>query len=233
MSAGSLSADFTVPVLGALICLAPVATRPTVQFGVRVPRERTGAAVIRRERRAYYWRTAAVCVCGTVAALTVQSYGSWWLTRIILLLEMAADLGCFLAARRKIAAVKNAGDWFAGRRQTIVTDTSWRTDPPRFPVRWLIPAVAVTAATAAVGALRYPDLPAHIATGFGSPGHQAPKSVVSVFSVVAAQLYVTAMWTGLMLIIYRSRPDIEGPTSRHRRCATAASWPPAPGPCSR
>ena len=27
--------------------------------------------------------------------------------------------------------------------------------------------------------------------------------------VVAAQLYVTALWTGLMLIVYRSRPDIE------------------------
>jgi uncharacterized membrane protein len=226
MSAGSLSADFTVPVVGALICLAPVATRPAVQFGVRVPRERTGAAVIRRERRAYYWRTAAVC--GTAAALTVQSYRSWWLTRIILLLEMAADLGCFLAARRKIAAVKNAGDWFTGLRQTIVTDTSWRTDPPRFPVRWLIPALTVTAATAAVGALRYPDLPAHIATGVGGPGHQAPKSAVSVFSVVAGQLYVTAMWTGLMLIIYRSRPDIEAAdvaasTLRYRRFLAACT----------
>ena len=108
-------------------------------------------------------------------------------------------------ARRKIAAVKHADEWYAGLRQTIATDTSWRTDPPPFPVRWLIPALAVIAATAAVGALRYPGLPAHIVT---APGHRAPKAAASVL-VVAFQLYVTVLWTGLMLIIYRSRPDIE------------------------
>jgi uncharacterized membrane protein len=205
MSAASLAGVFPVLAVGALMCLAPVASRPTVQFGVRVPRERAGAPVIGRERRAYYWRAAAIGVCCTAVAVTVQGYGSWWLTRIILVPELAADLGCFWAARRKIAAVKNADDWFAGLRQTVVADTSWRTDPPRFPVRWLIPALAVMAATAAAGALRYPGLPVHIVTG---SGHRVPKSAVSAL-VVAGQLYVTAVCSGLMLIVYRSRPDID------------------------
>ncbi len=205
MSAGSLAAVLPVPVVGALMCVAARPARRTVQFGVRVPRERAGAPVIRRERRAYYWRIAAIGACCTVAAVTVQGHGSWWLPRIILLLELAVGLGCFWAARRKIAAVKNAEEWFAGLRQTVVADTSWRTDPPRFPVRWLIPALAVIAATAAVGALRYAGLPAHIVTG---SGHRVPKSAVSVL-VVAGQLYVTAVCSGLMLLVYRSRPDIE------------------------
>ena len=222
MSAGSLAGVFTVPLVGALTCVAAASARPTVQFGVRVPRERAGAPVIRRERRAYYWRTAAIGVCCTVVAVLVRGHGSWWLARIILLLELAADLGCFWVARRKIAAVKNAGEWFAGLRQTIVTDTSWRTDPPRFPVRWLIPALAVMAATAAAGALRYPGLPAHIVTG---SGHRVPKSAVSVL-VLAGQLYVTAVCSGLMLIVYRSRPDIEAAdpaasTLRYRRFLAA------------
>jgi uncharacterized membrane protein len=222
VTAGSLVGTFTVPVLGALMCLPAASARPTLQFGVRVPRERAGAPVIRRERRAYYWRTAAIGVCCTAAAVTVQGHGSWWLPRIILLLELAADLGCFWAARRKIAAVKNADGWFAGLRQTIVTDTSWRTDPPRFPVRWLIPALAVVAATAAVGALRYPGLPAHIVTG---SGHRVPKSAVSVL-IVAGQLYLTAVCSGVMLIVYRSRPDIEAAdpaasTLRYRRFLAA------------
>ena len=89
-------------------------------------------------------------------------------------------------------------------------------------MRWLIPALAVIAATAAVGALRYPGLPAHIVTG---SGHRVPKSAVSVL-VVAFQLYVTAQWTGIMLIIYRSRPDIEAAdpaasTLRYRRFLAA------------
>jgi uncharacterized membrane protein len=222
MSAASLAAVSPVLAVGALMCLMPAVTRPTLQFGVRVPRERAGAPVIGRERRAYYWRTAAIGVCCTAAAVTVQGYGSWWLPRIILLPELAADLCCFWAARRKIAAVKNADEWFAGLRQTIVTDTSWRTDPPRFPVRWLIPALAVMAATAAAGALRYPALPAHIVT---ASGHRVPKAAVSVL-VVAGQLYFTAVYSGIMLIVYRSRPDIEAAdpvasTLRYRRFLAA------------
>ncbi len=142
--------------------------------------------------------------------------------RIILLPELAAGFGCFLVARRKIAAVKNADNWFAGLRQTVVTDTSWRTDPPRFPVRWLIPALAVTAATVTVGALRYPGLPAYIVTG---SGHRVPKSAVSLL-IVAGQLYFTAVYSGLMLIVHRSRPDIEAAdpaasTLRYRRFLAA------------
>jgi uncharacterized membrane protein len=205
VSAGTLAAVSPVLVVGALMCVAARPARPTVQFGVRVPRERAGAPVIGRERRAYYWRTAAIGVCCTAAAVAVRGYGSWWLPRIILLVELAAGLGCFWGARRKIAAVKNADDWFAGLRQTVVADTSWRTDPPRFPARWLIPALAVMAATVAVGALRYPGLPAHILTG---SGHRVPKSVAS-FLIVAGQLYFTAVCSGLMLLVYRSRPDIE------------------------
>lgn len=205
MSAGSLAAVSPVLVVGAVICSMPAVTRPTVPFGVRVPRERAGTPVIRRERRAYYWRTATVGACCTVAAVATMGYGSWWLSKIILLAELAAGLGCFLVARRKITAVKNADGWFAGLRQTLVADTSWRTDPPRFPVRWLVPALAVMAATAAVGALRYPGLPASMVTG---SGHRVPKSAFGVL-LVAAQLYFTAVYSGLMLIVYRSRPDID------------------------
>jgi len=222
MTTGTLLAA-ALPVLanGALICLLPVLSRPTLQFGVRVPRERAGAPVIRRERRAYYWRTAAIAACCTVAAVTVRGYASW-VPRIILLPELAAGYGCFCIARRKIAAVKNADNWFAGLRQTVVTDTSWRTDPPRFPVRWLMPALIVIAATVTVGALRYPGLPAHIVTG---SGHRVPKSAVSVL-IVAGQLYFTLVYSGLMLIVHRSRPDIEAAdpvasTLRYRRFLAA------------
>jgi len=205
MSAGRLTADFMVPLVGALLCVTPAITRPTVQFGVRVPAERARATVIRRERRAYYWRTAAIAAVCTAAAIALRGHGSWWLSRIILMVEMAADLSCFWLARKKITAAKNAGNWFAGLRQTVVADTSWRTDPPRFPVRWLTPALAVMAATAIIGAVRYPDLPARLAMEFGA--RWAPKSALSVFGVVAGQLWVTVLWTGLMVIVYRSRPD--------------------------
>ena len=222
MSAASVAAVSPVLVVGALMCLMPAVTRPTLQFGVRVPRERAEAPVIGRERRVYYWRTAAIGVCCTLVAVTVQGHWPSWLTRIILVPELTAGLVCFWVARRRIADVKNADGWFAGLRQTVVADTSWRTDPPRFPVRWLIPALAVMAATVAVGALRYPGLPAHIVTG---SGHRVPKSAVSVL-IVAGQLYFTTVYSGLMLIVHRSRPDIEAAdpaasTLRYRRFLAA------------
>ena len=224
MSDAGLAAASPVLAAGALMCLMPAVSRPTLQFGVRIPPERAGAPVIRRERRAYYWRTAAIGVCCTLVAVTVQSQWPAWLTRIILLPELAASLGCFWAARRKIAAVKKAENWFAGLRQTVVADTSWRTDPPRFPVCWLIPALAIMAATATAGALRYPGLPAHIVT---ASGHRVPKAAVSIL-IAAGQLYFTAVYSGLMLIIHRSRPDIEAadPAAsalRYRRFLAAMS----------
>jgi uncharacterized membrane protein len=222
MTAASLAAVFPVLVVGALMCVMPAVTRPTLQFGVRVPRERAGAPVIGRERRAYYRRTAAIAVCCTLVAVTVTVPGPAWLTRVILLPELAAGFGCFRVARRKIAAVKNADNWFAGLRQTIVTDTSWRTDPPRFPVRWLVPALTVMAATVAVGALRYPSLPASIVNG---AGHRVSKPAVAIL-IVAGQLYFTIVYSGLMLIVHRSRPDIEAAdpaasTLRYRRFLAA------------
>jgi hypothetical protein len=76
VSAASLAAVLPVVVNGALLCSLPAVTRPTLQFGVRVPREQAGAPVIRRERHAYYWRTAAIGVCCTIIAIMVQGYGS-------------------------------------------------------------------------------------------------------------------------------------------------------------
>lgn len=207
-----LISHFTVPLAGALACAAPASSRPTLQFGVRVPAERTGAPVIRRERRDYYLRTAVLAVCFTAAAILLPESASWGLAGAVLVLEVAADLGCFWLARERITAVKHAEHWFDGVRRTVIADTSWRTDPVRFPVLWLIPAIAVTLATVVIGAIRYPDLPSHLAVTFtasGAPRHLARKSAFSAFAVVAGQVWVTVLWAGLLLIIYRSRPDID------------------------
>ena len=212
MTAGALIGYVTVPVFGVLMCIAPAITRPTLPFGVRIPLARGGAAVIQRARRAYYRQSAAVAAaCTAIAiAITLQGSGPWWLSRIILLLELAADAGCVRLARRKIIAAKTSENWFAGVRRTVVADTSWRTQPQRFPVRWLIPAIGVIAATAVTGVFRYPYLPARLADGLTRLGGQpVTRSPFSAFSLVIAQLYVTGMWTGLLVLVYRSRPDID------------------------
>src|SRR5579859_3768853 len=96
MSTGTLLAA-VLPVLavGALMCSLPAVTRPTLPFGVRVPPERAQAPVIRRARRAYHWRTAAAGAGFTLVAVTAQGHCPSWLTRVILIPELAAGLGCF------------------------------------------------------------------------------------------------------------------------------------------
>jgi len=212
MTAGSLTAVLAVLLAGVTICVAPALTRPTLQFGVRVPPQHTGAAVIGRERRAYYWRTTAVLVCAIAAVLVLARSGSIALTAVVLPAELAADLGCFWVARGRIASVKNAEGWFSGLKQAVAADTGWRTEPVRFPVAWLVPPVAVLVATVVIGAARYPDLASRLAVGFtgsGTPDRWVRKSAWGAFSKVAGQLWVTCLWTGLLLIIYRSRPDTD------------------------
>jgi uncharacterized membrane protein len=151
----ALAADGVVAFAGIMMVLAPAVSKPTVPFGGRGPPERTRDPSITAARRAYTVRAAAVGTCCTAAAFLLPSGNPAWLPRLILLLELAADVACQQLARRQIIAAKRAEQWFAGRRQAVVADTGWRTDPPRFPVRWLLPALAVIAVTAAVGALRY------------------------------------------------------------------------------
>ena len=225
MTAASLTAVIAVLLVGVWSCVAPALTRPTLQFGVRVPPQHTGDAVIRRERRAYYWRAVAIVVCCTAAALALAGTGSAGLTAAVLPAELAAGLGCFWLARERIMTAKNTEGWYEGLRPAVTADTSWRTKPLRFPVAWLIPPVAVLVATAIIGVTRYPDLPSRIAVGFtasGAPDRWARKSAWGAFSKVAGQLWVTALWTGLLLIIYRSRPDTDASegadsTPRYRR----------------
>jgi uncharacterized membrane protein len=205
MTAATLIGYVLVPLFGVVLWAAPLTTRPTIRFGVRVPPAYTGAPVIRRERRGYQWRSAVVALCATAGLIAVGGRVPWWPSRLVLIVEILADLGCFWWAHQRIAKVKSAEGWFAGRRQTVVADTSWRTEPQRFPVGWLLPAAAVIVATVIIGILRYPHLPAYLNSG----GHRVATSPVRAFAVVVGQLYVTGLGTGLLVLVYRSRPDLD------------------------
>jgi uncharacterized membrane protein len=203
--AAVLVGDVVAALFGVLLCVGPLVTRPSLQFGVRVPPEYAKAAVIRRERRAYLWRSVLIAVGALAALIALGGHGPRWPSRLVLAIEVSADLGCVWWAHQQIARVKSAEDWFAGRRQMIVADTSWRSELEAFPARWLLPAVAVIVATVLVGVLRYPHLPAYLTRG----DHRVATSPASAFAVGVGQLYVTGLWTALLALVYRSRPDLD------------------------
>jgi uncharacterized membrane protein len=217
-----------VALVGLFTCIVPALTAPALQFGVRIPPQHVQAPVIRRQRRAYFWRTGLLAVVITAAAAFVPA-SSAWLTGALILLLLAAGLGCYFLARERIIAVKEAEDWYGGLRQTIATDTSWRTEPERFPVVWLLPALAVIAATVVVGVVRYPQLPDQLPVHFtvdGTVDRYAAKSVLTAFSLVLTQVFVTGLIAGLLLATYRSRPEVDAAdavasTQRYRRFLAA------------
>jgi uncharacterized membrane protein len=199
VSAAILIGYVLVPLFGVFLCVAPTVSRPTIQFGVRVPPEHVVAPVIERERHRYVGRSAAIAVAATAVVFVTGAHAPSWLSRIIVVLLIATDAGLFWWAHRSVARVKSAEGWFAGRRQTVVADTGWRSEPARFPIAWLIPAVAIIVATGVVSVLRY--------TGRLDVG--GATTPASAFATLLGQLFVTGLWIILLTLAYRSRPDLD------------------------
>jgi uncharacterized membrane protein len=228
MNGESLGSWLPILLVGVLTCMIPALTAPTVQFGVRIPVERAHAPVVLQQRRAYFWRSGILAAVLTAVAVG-EPADPRWLTPVLVAAQLSGGLGCYFLARERILAVKHAEDWYRGLRQVVATDTTWRTEPERFPVMWLGPALAVIGATILVGALRYPHLPArlpvHVNAG-GTVDRYADRTVWSAFAPVFAQVFVTVLIAGLLVLTYRSRPEVDaadpaGSTLRYRRFLAA------------
>jgi uncharacterized membrane protein len=148
---------------------------------------------------------------------------------VLLGAQLSGGLGCYFLARERIMAVKHGEDWYHGLRQIVATDTTWRTEPERFPVTWLVPALAVIVATILVGTVRYPHLPARLpihVNASGTVDRYADRTVWNAFAPVLGQVFATALIAGLLVLTYRSRPEVDaadpaGSTLRYRRFLAA------------
>jgi uncharacterized membrane protein len=196
-----------------LALVLPSIASPTVPFGVRVPAQRADDPTVIRQTRAYRRR---VLVSGiAAAAVCVVIYGVTGVTLLLpltVLVLVSVCYGCFFLANHEIRAAKAAGHWYEGLRQGIAVDTELRTDPPRFPWLWLAPTLIVTVATAVVGVILYPSMPAVLAVHYaakGRPDRTAAKSIATAFSLVFVQIGVTALLSGIAAAIFRGRPDID------------------------
>ena len=208
-----LNAGLSVLVLALALAL-PSITSPTVPFGVRVPAQRAADPTVVRQMRIYRWRVLGSGIVAAGVSIVIYSVtGVTLLLPLSVLVLVGAWYGCFFLANQEIRAAKAAGGWYEGIRQGIAVDTGLRTDPPRFPWLWLAPSLIVTVATAVIGVILYPSMPAVLAVHYGAkgvPNRLAAKSVGTVFSLVFVQIGVTALLAGIAAaIIFRSRADID------------------------
>ncbi|MEV0622640.1 hypothetical protein AB0I81_55635 [Nonomuraea sp. NPDC050404] len=201
----------------------PVLARPTLPFGVRVPAGRVADPAI-TARRLRYSRT--VVTLGVLAALgsapAVVLAGTPDVLTTIAALLCAADIALYAAAHRAIRAAKRHGDWYAGTRQAVTADTTWRTHPVRPPWPLLIPSLTLLAGTTAIGLTRYSSLPDTLATlrGLGiDTHHRVATTPGTAFAPVLSQTAITILVPVLVAALIRARPetDAEHPANSARR----------------
>lgn len=203
----------------------PAINSATVPFGVRVPSRYAADPVIVGQIRTYRKRVlaSAVVVAAATAAVSAAS-GEALLLPLSVLVLVGTWYACFVLANHAIRAAKAAGGWFEGVRQAAAADAGpgagapsedgLEAQPARvpFPWLWLVPALAITAATLVIGALRYPSMPALLAVHYGAdgvPDRLAAKSIGSAFSLVFVQCGLTALLAAVAVAVHRSRPDID------------------------
>lgn len=198
---------------------APALARPTVPFGVRVPSTRVVEPAIVRARGGY-GRGVVLLGAAVFVAVIVVSLGPDWAPRPEFVVTVQVVGCCVLGyrAHRAVAAAKRDGDWYAGTRQAVTTDTSLRTDPVRPQWIHLVPAVLLFVITAGIGTWRYTDLPATLPTPNGVIVDATQRSTTTVsyaFATVTAQFLITVLVGLLVLAIPRARPelDAEQPTA--------------------
>jgi uncharacterized membrane protein len=192
--------------------LTPTLTARTVRFGVRVPDDRVEDPVVRRETARF--RTA-ILVAGVLIALVgvalVLTVGVALLPAPVLA-QVIVWYMLYYRANRMITAAKREQDWFGGLRQGVTADTSLRSDPPKFPWAWLLLPVTVVSASAVIGIIRYPDLPAVLPVHFNGAGEAdrfAAKSIGSAFTVVFIQIGLTAALCAIGVLVFRGPADVD------------------------
>ncbi len=204
----------------------PALARPTLPFGVRVPQARVDDPAVRQQRHRYArWVDELGALAAVVVVVMALLAAPDAVRAAGVVVLGAADLGFFLVASRAVRAAKQAGDWYSGTRQAVTADTSLRTDPVRLPWAVLAPAVVVLLATAAVGLLRFPDLPATLPALGGAgvdPNVRQPTTVAAAFAPVLQQAVVTMLMPVLAAALLRARADLDaadpqGSAARYRR----------------
>jgi uncharacterized membrane protein len=210
---GPLADLLAVALVTGLFWAIPVLARPTLPFGVRVPGEHAHDPAVVAQRRRYGERVlrtgapAAVMVTALALLAVPPEVRSG-----VVALAGAADMAFFLVASHAVRAAKREGDWYAGVRQAVTTDTSLRTDPVRLPWAALVPAVAVLVITAVVAAVRYPDLPATLPVPRGAgidPAVRQPTTPAVAFALVIEQAVVTLLAPLFAAAAVRARPDLD------------------------
>ncbi|GAA2151699.1 MULTISPECIES: DUF1648 domain-containing protein [Glycomyces] len=212
----------TLPLITLLVAIAlvtavwrsvPALARPSLPFGVAVPPDRVADPAIAQARDRF---SRTVLASGAIAAALALPLALLLDPEPVIAAAVTAlalaDTAAYTLAGRRVRAAKAAGDWYAGAKQAVTADLTFRTDPVRVPWHWALPAVLVLAATIAIGLARAGSLPATLPGLDGvalDGGPRVPTCFLAAANPVLAQAAITLAVPLLLAAIVKSRPEID------------------------
>lgn len=193
----------------------PYVTPKSIQFGVRIPRERESDPIIYSVRQSFH----SMFLIGTFIiflALDVAPafLGYFSITVFSILAEIVfAHLVYFIAFRR-LHRLKVRQGWYDGISEKITV--LYSDDSPLrrslIGMYFMFPALMFLAVAIFIGVTSYPHLPSSIPAKFhldGIPYHFAPKDFLSAFEPTVQQAIITTALFGIGFIPTRTRQEID------------------------
>lgn len=196
--------------------MVPRLTLPTIQFGVRIPDNRTSDSRIIEIRRKYTTRILIYSI--PIILLIVLFYRSYILSLIMIILWFPAYLTAYLQSHYALLKIQNKEDWYSGVTQVSYAPVSTSQRKHVFLV--FVPMVLIAAITIAIGIEVYPTLPNIIPIHFalnGKPNGFAVKSYISVLTLPILQFVLFAIFlsTGYLTSIAKMNISASSPKNSY------------------
>ncbi len=188
--------------------LAPYVTPKSIQFGVRIPREREVAPVIFAARQRYHLLLSIGSICIFVAAFVIPALsGYYFLCLLSVLFIIFYDHLVYFLTFRWLHRFKVKQKWFDGldEESAVVYDDGpsvWHTIAALY---FMIPSLVILIMTWYLGISVYNSLPPTLPEAFNSsglPSHFVAKGFLSVFGAPAGETALTAL---ILLIGYATQ----------------------------
>ncbi len=208
--------------------ITPYITRKTESFGISIPEEVNSCTEIKEIRGSYIKKT--LISCGVLALIVLAAVLLEPSDAVFLLIPASMLVNLFfmyvyyMNGHKKMKDLKAKEKWTAGRTQTVVIDTSFRSKKSVVSPLWFLLYAIMIVATAAMGIALYDEIPARIPMHWNIEGaidRWADKSYMTIMWVPLVQIFMTftMMFSYWMIgkskqVINSSNPEVSSEQNR-------------------
>ena len=202
----------------AVVCtigIAPIITRKSLLFGVRIPEEAAKTTEAVKMKKNYI---ITMIIGGVlVLAILVAQYLlfpdiSLLATLYLPLIMMAFQFITFVLSWKKATALKAKNNWTVPRTTTVDTKSAVQREQTwNLPKGWYIVSGLIVVALIVLSLVKYPSLPPVIPTNWGVDMKPDAWTDKSFWSVLMMPIITVALLAGMMLgniVLYRTKLQV-------------------------